>query len=143
LRARHAFLIVEGIGGLRVPLNARWAVVDLAQRMRLPVVLVARTHLGTLNHTLLSVECLRRVGVPLAGVLLNDAPPPPRGAMARLAARTNPRVLARLIQAPLAGPLPFDAGLPSRSPAACSRWLSRHVGEPFLKRLTDGPTRAG
>lgn len=138
LRRRHAFLIVEGIGGLRVPLTARWTVVELIRRLRLPVILVARTHLGTLNHTLLSVECLQRAGIPLAGVILNEAPPPPRGPMARLAARTNPAVLARLLRVPVAGPLPFRPGLAGRPAAAWSRWVSRHAGEPFLRALTSG-----
>lgn len=64
-------VIVEGAGGLMVPLDADTLMVDLIGRMGLPAVLVARTSLGTLNHTLLSVSELRRRGIPLLGVVLN------------------------------------------------------------------------
>lgn len=65
--------VVEGAGGLMVPLNATALVVDLVERFAMPVVLVARTGLGTLNHTLLSVAELRRRSIPLLGVVLNGA----------------------------------------------------------------------
>jgi dethiobiotin synthetase len=64
-------VIIEGAGGLMVPLNRGALVVDLIGRMGVPVILVARTSLGTLNHTLLSVSELRRRGIPLLGVVLN------------------------------------------------------------------------
>lgn len=64
-------LVVEGAGGLMVPLNGHDFMVDLIRHLGLPVVLVARTTLGTINHTLLSLEALRRRQVPLLGVVLN------------------------------------------------------------------------
>lgn len=64
-------LIVEGAGGLLVPLNRRETILDLILLLRLPVLLVARSGLGTLNHTLLSIERLRRSEIPLWGVVLN------------------------------------------------------------------------
>lgn len=64
-------LIVEGAGGLMVPLNDRDFILDLIQVLRLPVCLVARSTLGTINHTLLSLEQLRRSNVPILGVILN------------------------------------------------------------------------
>ncbi len=67
-------VVVEGAGGLMVPLNATALIVDLVQQMRMPVVLVARTGLGTLNHTLLSLSELRRRSIPLLGVVLNGDP---------------------------------------------------------------------
>lgn len=66
-------LIVEGAGGLLVPLNEQALMIDLIARLRLPVVLVARTSLGTINHTLLSLEALRARGLPVVGVVLNGA----------------------------------------------------------------------
>lgn len=69
-------LIVEGAGGLLVPLNETDLVIDLIGRLRLPVILVARTLLGTINHTLLSLEALRARGLPIAGVVLNGPPVP-------------------------------------------------------------------
>lgn len=64
-------VVVEGAGGLMVPVNDEALIVDLIGRLGMPVVLVARTSLGTLNHTLLSVAELRRRSIPLLGVVLN------------------------------------------------------------------------
>jgi len=61
-------LVVEGAGGLLVPLDRRTLFVDVFARWGAPVVLCARTQLGTINHTLLSIEALRRRSVPLLGV---------------------------------------------------------------------------
>lgn len=67
-------LVVEGAGGVLVPLNARHYMVDLIASLGLPAVLVARDALGTINHTLLSIEALRRRRVRIAGVILNREP---------------------------------------------------------------------
>jgi len=64
-------VVIEGAGGLMVPLNGTDLMIDLVARLGAPVVLVARTALGTLNHTLLSVSELRRRSIPLLGVVLN------------------------------------------------------------------------
>jgi dethiobiotin synthase len=69
-------LIVEGAGGIMVPLNDEERVIDLAEELRLPVILVARSTLGTINHTLLSLEAIRRRGLPLAGVVINGPETP-------------------------------------------------------------------
>ncbi|MDH4983576.1 dethiobiotin synthase [Hyphomicrobium sp. D-2] len=61
-------LIIEGAGGLMVPLRRDYLQLDLYARWKLPVVLVASTRLGTINHSLLSIEALQRRGVPLLGV---------------------------------------------------------------------------
>ncbi len=69
-------LIVEGAGGLLVPLNEQDYVIDHIQDLNLPVILVARSTLGTINHTLLSLEALRRRGLVLAGVVINGPESP-------------------------------------------------------------------
>ena len=69
-------LIVEGAGGLLVPLTEEAYVIDLAAELHLPVILVARSTLGTINHTLLSIEALHRRGLPLAGVVVNGPETP-------------------------------------------------------------------
>jgi dethiobiotin synthase len=74
--AKHACVLVEGAGGLMVPLRDDLLFIDWIARHRAPVLLVARAGLGTLNHTLLSAEALRQRAIPLAGVVLNDLPPP-------------------------------------------------------------------
>ena len=64
-------LLVEGVGGLMVPLNDTCLFIDLIKQWQLPVILVARTTLGTLNHTLLSLEALRTRAIPVWGVVLS------------------------------------------------------------------------
>ncbi len=64
-------LIVEMAGGLMVPLNNQTLNIDLIERLGLPVVLVSRNYLGSINHTLLSVEVCRSRGVPIIGILFN------------------------------------------------------------------------
>lgn len=61
-------LVVEGAGGLMVPVNRRALYIDIFARWRAPVVLCARTSLGTINHTLLSIEALRSRSIPLLGI---------------------------------------------------------------------------
>jgi dethiobiotin synthetase len=71
LQARFTHLAVEGVGGWRVPLAPKYEVRDWARDLGLPVVVVARAGLGTLNHTLLTVENIRAAGLRCAGVVLN------------------------------------------------------------------------
>ncbi|HEV3220758.1 MAG TPA: dethiobiotin synthase [Candidatus Acidoferrales bacterium] len=68
--APGAALIVEGAGGVLVPLNEREFMVDLMRDLKLPVLLAARSTLGTINHTLLSLAALGRAGLDVAGVVL-------------------------------------------------------------------------
>jgi dethiobiotin synthetase len=64
-------LVVETAGGLLVPLRRDWLQIEQIAHWRLPVLLVARSGLGTLNHTLLSLEALKRRGIPVLGLVLN------------------------------------------------------------------------
>ena len=64
-------LLIEGAGGLIVPLNWHDMVIDLIKKLDIPVLLVARSTLGTLNHTLLSVEALRSRGIDIFGIVIS------------------------------------------------------------------------
>jgi dethiobiotin synthetase len=70
-------LVAEGVGGLMVPLTSGYLVRDLAVDLALPVVVVARSGLGTINHTLLTVECARAAGLSVAGVVMTPWAPEP------------------------------------------------------------------
>jgi len=76
LAARHRAVIVEGAGGVMAPLGQGRTMLDLAAALGTPALLVARAGLGTLNHVLLSLAALRGRGVPIAGVVLNEAQRP-------------------------------------------------------------------
>jgi dethiobiotin synthetase len=73
LAARHEHLVVEGAGGLLVPLGASATMADLAGELGLALLVVARSRLGTINHTLLSLEVARARGLALAGVVVSHA----------------------------------------------------------------------
>ena len=88
-------LVVECAGGLLVPLRRDWLQIEQIARWGLPVVLVARSGLGTLNHTLLSLEALRQRRIPVLGLVLNGEPHP-----------DNPRTLAELGGVPVLAELP-------------------------------------
>ncbi|MBI3333441.1 MAG: adenosylmethionine--8-amino-7-oxononanoate transaminase [Candidatus Omnitrophica bacterium] len=107
LSDRHEILLVEGIGGLLVPLDAEATVADLARRLRLPLLIVARAGLGTINQTLLTLEAARSAGLEVLGVVLNRRPPRPS-----LAERTNPQVIESRGKVPILGVIP-DLSAPS------------------------------
>jgi dethiobiotin synthase len=66
-------LIVEGAGGIYVPLNEQHSMLDLMKQFALPVIIVARGSLGTINHTLLTIAALRQHAIPIHGVVFNGA----------------------------------------------------------------------
>ncbi|GEO81158.1 dethiobiotin synthase [Pararhodospirillum oryzae] len=87
-------LVIEGAGGLMVPLTRRATFLDVFARWRLPVVLCATTRLGTINHTLLSLEALRHRSIPVLGVALIG--PEEAGTDRIISELGNVRVLGRL-----------------------------------------------
>jgi dethiobiotin synthetase len=117
----HDLLVCEGVGGLLVPITTGYLVRDLAVDLALPVVIAARPGLGTISHTLLTVEAARATGLRVAGVVMTpwpDAPEPielsNRATVERLAGvpvaglpSTDPGSLAQA-----ASPLPLDEWLP-------------------------------
>ncbi len=107
LKQRHSFILVEGIGGILVPITKKDRVLELIQLLKLPLLIVARSGLGTLNHTLLTVHQAREAGIPVMAILLNTSRPQKQG----LAEKTNPGILAELTGLPVFGPIPFIEGM--------------------------------
>lgn len=71
LSKRHDCMVVEGVGGVKVPLGESTYVLDLIEALRLPTLVVARAVLGTLNHTLLTLDALLGKKIPVVGILFN------------------------------------------------------------------------
>jgi len=90
-------LIVEGVGGIRVPMDEKHTMLDLAAWLGLPAVVVSRPNLGTINHTLLTVDALRSRNVSVAGVVINRYTPD----MAGVAEETNPRAIEKWGKVPV------------------------------------------
>ena len=137
LSVQHHWLIVEGVGGLEVPLTSRMTVADLAGTLRLPILLVASPELGTLNQTLLSLAAIRRRKLPLIGVVMNQRCALPRDYMSRVAIQTNPLVLRRFSRVPIFGPLSFRATKKENdwSAYSLSRWIEQALGAPLLHHV--------
>jgi len=106
ISSRHTVTLVEGAGGLMVPITQTHCMLELIQRLRLPVLLVSRAGLGTLNHTLLSLHCLARRQIPVVGFILND----PDG-LKGLAVKTNPATIQHWASSPLLGRITHRQGL--------------------------------
>ncbi len=75
LEQRYKYVLLEGVGGLYVPLNDSVTVLDYLDQQRYPIVLVSSAKLGSINHTLLSLEALKRRGLELLGIIYNEYPP--------------------------------------------------------------------
>jgi len=102
LRGRYSTIVVEGIGGVMVPLRQDYLVLDLIAETALPALIVARPVLGTINHTLLTLEALRARRLPVLGFVTNGARDE-----ADEAAGTSPGIIAELGGIPYLGHIPF------------------------------------
>jgi dethiobiotin synthetase len=105
MQKRFSPLAVEGVGGWRVPLAPGYDVRDWARDLGFPVVVVARGTLGTLNHTLLTVDSIRDAGLACAGVAVNAGPDEGSSPDLDLARRQNVALLGELLRLPV---LEFD-----------------------------------
>jgi dethiobiotin synthetase len=92
---------VEGVGGILVPLSREMLLADLVAEFKLPTLVVARSGLGTLNHTLLTLEAMRYRNIQIAGVLLNS-----QGGEDSSIVRDNQRTITDIGQVEVFGVLP-------------------------------------
>jgi dethiobiotin synthetase len=106
ISSRHPYTLVEGAGGILVPVTRKTTMVDLMRQFKLPVLLVSRIGLGTLNHTLLTLFYLAQHKIPVAGVVMND----PDGCR-DLSARSNPATLEQWSSVPILGNIPYHKGI--------------------------------
>lgn len=99
----HDFFLVEGAGGLMAPMGQGYHVGHLAQVTNLPLVIIARAGLGTVNHTLLTIEKARALGLQIYGVIINGLRESERG----IPERTNPKLIEEFSGVPVIGELPW------------------------------------
>jgi len=101
LERRHSVVIVEGAGGIAVPLKNRILISHLINCLRTPAIIVARSGLGTINHTFLTIEHAKNAGIQVIGVIINNY----RGGKVE---ETNPGIIAELTGVPILGIIPHD-----------------------------------
>lgn len=108
---RHELTLVEGCGGWEVPLTTRQTTADFFAELGAPVLIVARTDLGTINHTLLTLQSVRMRGLNVVGIMLNRV----RSGPPTLSEPDNPGMLREFTRLKIWGPLPFKRSLKGRS----------------------------
>jgi dethiobiotin synthetase len=116
LAERHDWMIVEGAGGLLVPLSDSCSIADLAKKIALPLIIVARAALGTINHTLLTIDAARARGLSVSGVIYNHVHPTTDG----ISEMASPEIVSRISGVPSLGRIPH---LPNGS----SDWAEQHL----------------
>jgi dethiobiotin synthetase len=104
---RHDYLVIEGAGGILVALKERFFMGDLIKMVGVPLVVVSRPTLGTLNHTLLTVNYAKSQNIPVKGIIINYR----RDWKRRIAEETNPRELEKLTGINILGEIPYIKGL--------------------------------
>ncbi|MBU0702132.1 dethiobiotin synthase [bacterium] len=108
LASRHEIMVVEGIGGLLVPITYNYLVADLVMDLHLPLLIVSSSKLGTINHTLLTIECAKHRGIEVLGIVIN-MPYPSEGHT--VAEQTASQVLEKVTDVPVLGIIPWNSSI--------------------------------
>ncbi len=103
LLKKYDLTIVEGAGGIMVPVYKKYLFLDLVKDLKLPLVIVSRPGLGTINHTLLTIEAAKGKGIEITGVIINY----PGMIKKDMSVRTNPELIRRLGRARVLGTVPY------------------------------------
>ncbi|MBI3356699.1 MAG: dethiobiotin synthase [Nitrospirae bacterium] len=111
--SRYDWTVVEGVGGVSVPITPSTDVMDLIVRLKLPSVVVSRSGLGGINHALLTIEALRRRRIAIVALVLNQTHLV-RSKIARVQERTTVEIIRKQAGVPVIGPLPYHSGLSRR-----------------------------
>jgi len=110
LRQKHALVVVEGVGGVHVPLTSSLNLADLIYQMKLSAIVVGQSGLGGINHALLTLHALRRRKIPIVALVLNQRRPV-LTKTARVQEQSTVRLLRLLAGVPVVGPLPYNLSL--------------------------------
>lgn len=102
LKSRHEMMLVEGIGGIMTPISSDYFVADLIKAMCLEVIIVARSTLGTLNHTLMTVNMCHDYKIPIKGIIVNNY-----DEKGEVAEKNSPSTIYEITNIPILGILPF------------------------------------
>ena len=125
----HDYMLVEGAGGILVPLTETHDVCDLIRLLDLPCLIVGRTCLGSINHTRLTLRGLQEGGIPVFGILLNHTDTTPEEQRA-----STVKLIRELSDTPVLGPLPFQPQMDSQWEGSI-RTLANHSTIRELARM--------
>jgi dethiobiotin synthetase len=120
-------VVVEGIGGLMVPLEANYFVLDLAKEIGLPLIVVTKPGLGAVNQVMLTVNYALKEGLQVAGIIINYSLPPENS----LAEETNPQLLKQICPVPLIGIFPY---LKNRDENVLERTAQKNLDLEVIKK---------
>ncbi|WP_078552130.1 dethiobiotin synthase [Bacillus alkalicellulosilyticus] len=101
IKHKHRYFLVEGAGGISVPLGPDFLVSDLIKALQLPIIIVTRPNLGTINHTFLTVKYAESLGIEIAGIIING-----KSREFDLAEQTNPKQIEKQCGVPVLGVTP-------------------------------------
>jgi len=127
LSQKYDITIVEGAGGIMVPIYKKYLFADLMKDLNFPVVIVTRPGLGTINHTLLTIEAARNKGLRILGVILNHSAKIKND----VSVRSNPDVIERIGSVPLLGIVPYAKDSSDR----CGHIVFDRIAEQMLRIL--------
>lgn len=102
---RHDVVLIEGAGGLMAPLTEKYFNADLIKTLKVPAIIVARLGLGTINHTILTINQAKAYGIHIEGLIFSDT----HSKKKTIAERTNPQEIERITKVKVIGIIPYLA----------------------------------
>ncbi|WP_202076495.1 dethiobiotin synthase [Caldalkalibacillus salinus] len=130
IKEKHQYFLVEGAGGISVPLGPDFLVSDLITALELPTIIVTRANLGTINHTFLTVKYAQSVGIKIVGIIING-----KYSDLDLAEQTNPDVIEAQCGVPILGITPR---LEERNKVTIKQMIKDHIDVPnIIKKLEE------
>ena len=103
LSRKYDLILVEGAGGIMAPVYKKYLMIDLIKELDLPIIIVARPGLGTINHSLLTIEAARKKGITIPGIVINYSENIKKG----LSEKTSPDVIEKVGQVPVLAIITF------------------------------------
>jgi len=120
VRESHDFYLMEGAGGLMAPMGEGYHNGHIAREINFPLIIIARPGLGTVNHTLLTIDKARSMGLAISGVIINGV----RAGERSIPERTNPQLIEEFSGVPVLGEVPW---LAENNPQKLIRSIEEHV----------------
>jgi dethiobiotin synthetase len=124
LRKKYDYTLVEGIGGIMVPITTKFLLLDLIKKMSLPIIIVATPKLGSINHTILTINACKEIKIPIIGVIFNQMPTHPN-----VVESLTPKYIEKLTEVKTISIIPFMDKCDYRKVGS---YLGRN---PFIKNL--------